>query len=103
MRDLPSKDIDSRSHGSLEEFLRGRLANATGATDEDGDEVLDAVALRIASANGFARDHLQRLVVEEQRSHCIDGRTDDATQSGAESGRVRSRREARTPQWAWRR
>jgi len=42
---LPSNYIDARPHGPLEQLEGGGFANTAGAADEDGDKVLDAVAL----------------------------------------------------------
>lgn len=85
----PSDNIDTWPHRPFEQLHSGRLANATGATDKDGDKVLDAVAFSIAGADGFGGNHLQRLSGEEQRRQCIDRRTVVTTQSNAESGTAR--------------
>lgn len=82
----PSDDIDTWPHRPFEQLHGSRLANAAGATDKDGDKVLDAVAFSIAGADGFGRYHLQGLSGEEERRQCIDRRTVVTTQSNAESG-----------------
>lgn len=84
----PSDNIDTWPHRPFEQLHGGGLANATSATDEDGDKVLDAVAFSIAGADGFGGHHLQRLSREEKRRQCIDRRTVVTTQSNAESGNI---------------
>jgi hypothetical protein len=81
----PSNNIDTWSHSPLEQLHGGRLANAAGATNKDGDEILDEMAFSIAGADGFGGDHLQRFAGEEVRSQCIDVWTVLTTQSNAES------------------
>jgi hypothetical protein len=50
---LPSDNVSFRPHGPLEQFLDRGFADSTGPADEYGYKVLDAVALRIAGAQGF--------------------------------------------------
>ena len=59
----------------------GGFANTTGAADEDGDEVLDAVALCVTRPHGLAGNHLKGRAGEEVVGHGIDGRTVSTTQS----------------------
>jgi hypothetical protein len=86
---LPPDNVYTWPHRPFEQLHGGGLANAAGATDKDGDKVLDAVAFSIAGTDGFGRNHLQRLSGEEQRRQCIDRRTVVTTQSNAESGTAR--------------
>ena len=49
----PSDNVDAWPHGPFEQLHGSGLANAAGATDKDGDKVLDTVAFSIAGADGF--------------------------------------------------
>lgn len=87
MPDSPSDYIDTRPHCPSEQLDSSGFTNTAGASDKDGDKVLDPVSLGIAQANRFTGNHLERRAREEEVGvHGIDGRTVSTTQSGAESG-----------------
>jgi hypothetical protein len=78
---LPSNYVNARPHGPLEQLDGGGLANTAGASDEDGDKVLDAVALCVTGPHGLAGNHLKWRAGKEEVGHGIDGRTVSTTQS----------------------
>jgi hypothetical protein len=79
---LPSNYVNARPDGPLEQLDGGGLANTAGAADEDGDKVLDAVALCVTGPHGLAGNHLKWRAGKEEVGHGIDGRTVSTTQSG---------------------
>jgi hypothetical protein len=77
----PSNYINARPHSLLEQLDGCGFANTTCAADEDGDEVLDSVALCVTGPHGLAGNHLKGRAGEEEVGHGIDGRTVSTTQS----------------------
>jgi hypothetical protein len=72
----PAYDVHPRPHRPAEQFLQSRFTNASGAADEDADEVLDPVTLGVARSHSIGVHHVERIaqeVVEESR--CIELRT----------------------------